>query len=187
MAPYGGGVHAKAYGLEGEGAELEGGHLEFRETGINIPVDAAERVGGLLERAPARLGPHEVDLVERRAATIQHLADGGHDVVEVGLDGGRVHVGLAAEELVVLDRPAVVHAALLVPRQVHALLHEGLGRRLVLEREGRLDRVEALRRRLLTGRLLEVLEAVPDRPGACLLYTSPSPRDATLSRMPSSA
>ena len=24
-------------------------------------------------------------------------------------------------------------------------------------------------------------------PGACLLYTSPSPRDATLSRMPSSA
>ena len=25
------------------------------------------------------------------------------------------------------------------------------------------------------------------RPGTCLLYTSPSPRDATLSRMPSSA
>ena len=26
-----------------------------------------------------------------------------------------------------------------------------------------------------------------DSPGGCLLYTSPSPRDATLSRMPSSA
>ena len=26
-----------------------------------------------------------------------------------------------------------------------------------------------------------------DRAGICLLYTSPSPRDATLSRMPSSA
>ena len=26
-----------------------------------------------------------------------------------------------------------------------------------------------------------------DHPGVCLLYTSPSPRDATLSRMPSSA
>ena len=26
-----------------------------------------------------------------------------------------------------------------------------------------------------------------DRPESCLLYTSPSPRDATLSRMPSSA
>ena len=26
-----------------------------------------------------------------------------------------------------------------------------------------------------------------DRPTSCLLYTSPSPRDATLSRMPSSA
>ena len=28
---------------------------------------------------------------------------------------------------------------------------------------------------------------VPDREGACLLYTSPSPRDGLLSRMPSSA
>ena len=28
---------------------------------------------------------------------------------------------------------------------------------------------------------------VADGAGACLLYTSPSPRDATLSRMPSSA
>ena len=27
----------------------------------------------------------------------------------------------------------------------------------------------------------------PPGPGGCLLYTSPSPRDATLSRMPSSA
>ena len=27
----------------------------------------------------------------------------------------------------------------------------------------------------------------PEQPGPCLLYTSPSPRDATLSRMPSSA
>ena len=27
----------------------------------------------------------------------------------------------------------------------------------------------------------------PGDPGSCLLYTSPSPRDATLSRMPSSA
>ena len=33
--------------------------------------------------------------------------------------------------------------------------------------------------------ILEVLKA--DRDNACLLYTSPSPRDATLSRMPSSA
>ena len=29
--------------------------------------------------------------------------------------------------------------------------------------------------------------AILDQDGACLLYTSPSPRDATLSRMPSSA
>ena len=30
-------------------------------------------------------------------------------------------------------------------------------------------------------------EATPTTPCTCLLYTSPSPRDATLSRMPSSA
>ena len=39
--------------------------------------------------------------------------------------------------------------------------------------------------------LLDALEAriseVNDPVNACLLYTSPSPRDATLSRMPSSA
>ena len=29
--------------------------------------------------------------------------------------------------------------------------------------------------------------SLPERLGSCLLYTSPSPRDATLSRMPSSA
>ena len=33
----------------------------------------------------------------------------------------------------------------------------------------------------------ESLEAARERINACLLYTSPSPRDATLSRMPSSA
>ena len=32
-----------------------------------------------------------------------------------------------------------------------------------------------------------VIEALPGLPGRCLLYTSPSPRDGLLSRMPSSA
>ena len=31
------------------------------------------------------------------------------------------------------------------------------------------------------------LKSLSDASGSCLLYTSPSPRDATLSRMPSSA
>ena len=35
--------------------------------------------------------------------------------------------------------------------------------------------------------LLAVEESLPDLALVCLLYTSPSPRDATLSRMPSSA
>ena len=37
------------------------------------------------------------------------------------------------------------------------------------------------------GALLHSLKAHKDAVYACLLYTSPSPRDATLSRMPSSA
>ena len=36
-------------------------------------------------------------------------------------------------------------------------------------------------------RLAAERAAEPRRTGTCLLYTSPSPRDATLSRMPSSA
>ena len=35
--------------------------------------------------------------------------------------------------------------------------------------------------------LNEQIDSIPDKSNACLLYTSPSPRDATLSRMPSSA
>ena len=38
-----------------------------------------------------------------------------------------------------------------------------------------------------TGRAHPVLVSSTDGVGTCLLYTSPSPRDATLSRMPSSA
>ena len=37
------------------------------------------------------------------------------------------------------------------------------------------------------SRRLELYKEVVDRIRSCLLYTSPSPRDATLSRMPSSA
>ena len=37
------------------------------------------------------------------------------------------------------------------------------------------------------GRLVEVAGRLGKAVGLCLLYTSPSPRDATLSRMPSSA
>ena len=37
------------------------------------------------------------------------------------------------------------------------------------------------------AQILNLLEDMKERYGLCLLYTSPSPRDATLSRMPSSA
>ena len=37
------------------------------------------------------------------------------------------------------------------------------------------------------GANVTISDTAPGSPSACLLYTSPSPRDATLSRMPSSA
>ena len=42
---------------------------------------------------------------------------------------------------------------------------------------------------IVSVELIQIAEKtnVPFAPKACLLYTSPSPRDATLSRMPSSA
>ena len=41
--------------------------------------------------------------------------------------------------------------------------------------------------KLSSKEVREILESTADKIGGCLLYTSPSPRDATLSRMPSSA
>ena len=38
-----------------------------------------------------------------------------------------------------------------------------------------------------TGSLLQVVQGTPKTSQTCLLYTSPSPRDRTRSRMPSSA
>ena len=40
---------------------------------------------------------------------------------------------------------------------------------------------------LQAGDLLDALDLLVEQVGACLLYTSPSPRDGLLSRMPSSA
>ena len=47
------------------------------------------------------------------------------------------------------------------------------------------DRLEALEKHTL--RLSDIKDYLIHLKYACLLYTSPSPRDATLSRMPSSA
>ena len=56
--------------------------------------------------------------------------------------------------------------------------------------QGRL--ADVIRRPLITEKATRALEINQytfevDHRAACLLYTSPSPRDATLSRMPSSA
>ena len=51
-----------------------------------------------------------------------------------------------------------------------------------------IDLDKALNENLILGAGLDVFEVEPPDPNnPCLLYTSPSPRDATLSRMPSSA
>ena len=66
-------------------------------------------------------------------------------------------------------------------RQRHAVIGERVA--LLEEIEQRMEGVGSGVKKLLKMQLAE-----PDGPlSACLLYTSPSPRDATLSRMPSSA
>ena len=56
----------------------------------------------------------------------------------------------------------------------------------LLEIEGADRKNNARRKELIDAADIAVL-CLPDEAALCLLYTSPSPRDATLSRMPSSA
>ena len=66
----------------------------------------------------------------------------------------------------------------------HIFVDEGVDPKSILDTN---NRNKSLRDRTLVGiNLLENFDMVT-RDITCLLYTSPSPRDATLSRMPSSA
>ena len=84
----------------------------------------------------------------------------------------------------------------LIPHQLYIAREVGnrLAPRVLLADEVGLGKtIEAgliVHRQLVTGRAARVLILVPEslvHQWFCLLYTSPSPRDATLSRMPSSA
>ena len=59
--------------------------------------------------------------------------------------------------------------------------------RLVAAAKVRRAQEQVLRSRPFADRLARVLENLQTRMQFCLLYTSPSPRDRTRSRMPSSA
>ena len=56
-----------------------------------------------------------------------------------------------------------------------------------MEMAPRLARMEGITCGISCGAAMSAALKVAARPESCLLYTSPSPRDATLSRMPSSA
>ena len=62
----------------------------------------------------------------------------------------------------------------------HEMEHDACGVGLIASTEGKKSRT-------VVEHGIEALKAVWHRGAVCLLYTSPSPRDATLSRMPSSA
>ena len=59
--------------------------------------------------------------------------------------------------------------------------------RLVLEARPRVEAEDRSAIRLAREVIASVGPGLGDRPDTCLLYTSPSPRDGLLSRMPSSA
>ena len=70
-------------------------------------------------------------------------------------------------------------------------LQRGLGDSLIKNASGFLNESEETASKAVKGTYSVLLASVIDKgsteKGACLLYTSPSPRDRTRSRMPSSA
>ena len=50
-----------------------------------------------------------------------------------------------------------------------------------------MDIMETIREQVENNSVLLYMKGSPNQPQCCLLYTSPSPRDRTRSRMPSSA
>ena len=86
-------------------------------------------------------------------------------------------------EMVLVDRDKDTTEIRRLCEELNIPLEEGSTNDLWrMSAEGHVDAL-ALIGRTPNGDLEQVLE----RGGTCLLYTSPSPRDATLSRMPSSA
>ena len=77
--------------------------------------------------------------------------------------------------------PAIQQGAVLVPLNDSSLGRNGMAMRVMSRFAQKF--VQPLQY-LFRNRMLQLLRGGV---GACLLYTSPSPRDATLSRMPSSA
>jgi len=133
-----------------DGAErLRGAHrahllAHAGEARVDLPVGGAEAVHARLALVELVLGAVELDLVEGGGA-VEDLADARADIVQVRQHGRRVHIGLAAEELVAHLGPAVVDAAGLGLGLLDELGHDGRGRLPVGDGEGRLDGAERLR------------------------------------------
>ena len=113
--------------------------------------------------------------------------DGGFEVVRRGYDQRQVdsHLGrLDAEiRILVADRNAAVEQATQLGRELD-------------ESRARAERLRSQVRTLISPptsvpgmseRMRSMLRLAEDEVSDCLLYTSPSPRDGLLSRMPSSA
>jgi len=107
---------------------------------------------------------------------------------------GKFELGYALERIGLGDWPADVKAATGIHVDNHVFVHNFNTRYMVIEEEGfEYDWMPAV----TLGAHFKWNEGLDDINrqlggtcdllGACLLYTSPSPRDATLSRMPSSA
>ena len=108
-----------------------------------------------------------------RAYVAEHAPDGQSMIIEIEVDS------LEQLEEVLPNRPDIVLLDNMKPEQLSAAieLRDQLAPAVELEASGGVN--------LTTIR--SIAETGVDRISVCLLYTSPSPRDATLSRMPSSA
>ena len=131
---------------------------------LNAVPELSQFMESLAERGRAALLPaYPCDCVHNRCARTrvegQDVAAPQFELQRGGpLRGGRLHTEPSVAPEAEQEDGALIVAMVNVPRKL------AVGRRVANGSEGEGDRF-----------------------GSCLLYTSPSPRDATLSRMPSSA
>ena len=99
----------------------------------------------------------------------------------VSVTGGHLGAGLGVVELTV-----AIHHVFNTPddKLIWDVGHQCYPHKVLT---GRRDRMRTIRKGGGLSGFTKRAESEYDPFGACLLYTSPSPRDATLSRMPSSA
>ena len=152
---------------ESELLGLEGLAVDEEKFGPSIDVCLSLGGDGTVLRSCHLVAEHEVPILGVNGGRLGYLAEIEPDQILIALDQWR------SNELAIEHRMMLEVCAKTEPDGDAKFVGYAVN--------------EAVVNRLESGRTLEVAASIGGRHFTCLLYTSPSPRDATLSRMPSSA